>query len=153
MYAPYQGNKRQSSSKGKICFGFSRDGFCKYGEQCKFAHTGHSKPINNFSQYRPRSNNQNMQAREKICFNFSKSGNCKYSDRCKYKHVTQQNTHESHHFLEEIRTVVKCMKEFLESQRQYPLQVPNFNSQFVPTVAQIHPVWPVATQYYVKGQI
>ena len=65
VYAPYPGNKRQSSSKGKICFGFSRDGFCKYGEQCKFAHTGHSKPINNFSQYRPRSNNQNMQARER----------------------------------------------------------------------------------------
>ena len=88
-----------------------------------------------------------MQAREKICFNFSKSGNCKYGDRCRYKHVTQQNTHESHHFLEEIRTVVKSMKEILESQRQYPLQVPNFNSQFVPTIAQTHPVWPVATQY------
>ena len=98
VYAPYPSNKRQSSSKGKICFGFSRDGFCKYFEQCKFAHTGHSKPINNFSQYRPRSNNQNMQAGEKICFNFSKSGNCKYGDHCRYKHVTQQNTHESHHF-------------------------------------------------------
>ena len=46
VYASYPGNKRQSSSKGKICFGFSRNGFCNYGEQCKLAHTGHSKPIN-----------------------------------------------------------------------------------------------------------
>ena len=51
---PTQVTKDKVVVRGRYVSVFQKNGFCKYGEHCKFAHTRHIKPINQhmlYSQY------------------------------------------------------------------------------------------------------
>jgi hypothetical protein len=61
------------SSDAEVCRAFRNTGKCKFGEDCKYAHTT-GEPI----AAPPRGE----------CFNLRDSGECKFGDRCRFLHGT-----------------------------------------------------------------
>jgi hypothetical protein len=73
-----QAEKRNDPKyKTELCKGFSDNGFCPYGNKCRFAHGKQElsvKPIN-ATRYK-----------QKECKSFKEQGFCMYGSRCNFKH-------------------------------------------------------------------
>jgi hypothetical protein len=69
--------KNDPKYKTELCRSWSENGFCVYGNKCRFAHGKHEmfeKPIN-LTKYR-----------QKDCNSFKENGFCMYGSRCNFKH-------------------------------------------------------------------
>ena len=67
--------------KTQICANFQRDGACRYGRRCQFAHGAH--------ELRERSQllAPIVPEDQKICQPFAATGFCRFGDKCKFPHV------------------------------------------------------------------
>ena len=67
--------------KTQICANFQRDGACRYGRRCQFAHGAH--------ELRERSQllAPLVPEDQKICQPFAATGFCRFGDKCKFPHV------------------------------------------------------------------
>ena len=67
--------------KTELCESFSTKGFCRYGNNCQFAHGLQEL------KFKERSN----KFRTKPCVNWLKTGSCPYGQRCCFKHGNDQD--------------------------------------------------------------
>ena len=67
--------------KTQLCANFQRDGACRYGRRCQFAHGAH--------ELRERSQllAPIVPEDQKICQPFAATGFCRFGDKCKFPHV------------------------------------------------------------------
>ena len=67
--------------KTQLCANFQRDGVCRYGRRCQFAHGAH--------ELRERSQllAPIVPEDQKICQPFAATGFCRFGDKCKFPHV------------------------------------------------------------------
>jgi len=81
-----------------MCKNFDTKGYCKWGDNCCFAHGKH--------ELRARTH-LNSNYKSKICKHYHKSGVCPYGNRCQYFHI--KNTHKEFFiaFLEKIDIKMK----------------------------------------------
>eukprot|EP00477_Mikrocytos_mackini_P001414 GAHX01001520.1.p1 GENE.GAHX01001520.1~~GAHX01001520.1.p1 ORF type:complete len:217 (-),score=44.77 GAHX01001520.1:22-672(-) len=68
--------KSQYLLKTSVCSNFMRDGVCKYGLSCQFAHGEH--------ELRERHKTRNFKT--KLCRNLALTNNCPYGDKCTFLH-------------------------------------------------------------------
>lgn len=68
---------RSPKYKTELCLNYLKDGTCKMGDRCEFAHGD--------QELRPRFVAYNFQS--KVCNAFRNTGRCPYGTRCTYKHV------------------------------------------------------------------
>ena len=78
----FQNIKINSKYKTEMCKYYSINGFCKYGDNCSFAHNKESlRPIiSNTTAFRT-----------KKCKNFFLKGYCSYGNRCQFEHQIRSN--------------------------------------------------------------
>ena len=69
-------NKFQTKYKTELCKNWIEVGFCRYRNQCMFAH-GHSEVV--LPEIEP-------MRKDKNCKTFFKTGQCPYGVRCQYQH-------------------------------------------------------------------
>uniref|UniRef100_A0A0D9XJ98 C3H1-type domain-containing protein n=1 Tax=Leersia perrieri TaxID=77586 RepID=A0A0D9XJ98_9ORYZ len=77
-----QMNRNQSQSPQRFqpwqpCHSYQQQGWCKYGENCKFLHEPNQSP-RQFQPWKP-------------CHSFQQQGWCKYGENCKFLHEPDQN--------------------------------------------------------------
>mmetsp|Transcript_115500 Transcript_115500/g.333667 ORF Transcript_115500/g.333667 Transcript_115500/m.333667 type:complete len:289 (-) Transcript_115500:19-885(-) len=63
-----QGELGDEAAPGEICQFFAKSGWCKFDDQCRFAHIGEPKE-------------------QEVCQFFARAGWCKWGDACKYAHA------------------------------------------------------------------
>lgn len=80
--AAYNGNQRAS---GSVCQFFARNGYCGYGNQCRYSHDLGQGYLyvtqnggNNLRSYTPRNSSR-------VCYNYKK-GYCRYGESCRFVH-------------------------------------------------------------------
>jgi len=78
----------------EVCQFFARSGWCKYGDQCRYTHTGGAGSVQQPQlPQQPIAGALSMAPVEKsgeICNFFARSGWCKYGDACRHSHVLSQ---------------------------------------------------------------
>mmetsp|Transcript_84336 Transcript_84336/g.103345 ORF Transcript_84336/g.103345 Transcript_84336/m.103345 type:complete len:360 (+) Transcript_84336:83-1162(+) len=78
---PYKPSPNESASR-EVCQFFTKSGWCKFGEECRFEHVhGPDTPV------APMGGVPTAEKSGEVCQFFAKSGWCKYGDHCKYGHI------------------------------------------------------------------
>ncbi|KAJ1674638.1 hypothetical protein EV182_002865 [Spiromyces aspiralis] len=69
--------KRETLYKTELCSSWTRNGQCRYGNKCRFAH----------GKCELRERPRHHRYRTKLCRNFTAKGYCPYGDRCDFIHA------------------------------------------------------------------
>jgi len=68
--------------KTRMCKIFEKQGWCKYGDRCNYAHSR--------EEIVQRKNTRSADHKTRICKAYMRSGNCPYGDRCTFAHGREE---------------------------------------------------------------